>query len=219
MVIYQIMNLITEDLYVGQTSFTAEQRFANHCANARWNRDTYLYRAMRKYGVDKFVVSVLEEVTPEEADAKECYWIASLGSVYNMTAGGTGGDTSASERYRYAISIRDQSGPKNGMFGRKGTESPNYGKRRTDDQKARMKQALKSRWNENHSRREALSKSMMGLNAGAKKNAKPIVFEGQEYCSIADASRRTGKSIGFIKKKGYFIECSTLDGGLPPQDP
>ena len=75
---------------------------------------------MRKYGLDNFSFTTLDEAkSVAELDQKEITWIAKLLPKYNMTKGGDGGDTSNSLNYKLALKQRDQSGSKNGMYGRK----------------------------------------------------------------------------------------------------
>ena len=52
------------------------------------NLDTYLYRAIRKYGKENFTIEILDE---EYSNEKEIYWISKLKPEYNMTKGGDGG--------------------------------------------------------------------------------------------------------------------------------
>jgi group I intron endonuclease len=219
--IYQIRNVLTDDIYIGQTSLSISSRFKRHIDMARWNKETHLYRAIRKYGHGNFEVTVLEQVKPEDANDRERFWISSLLPAYNMTEGGTGGDTSSSVKYRAGIARRDQTGVRNGMFGKRGEANPNYGKKRTAEQREKLRQGLKAKWEVNEARRAKLSEAMSGFanNPGAKKNAKAIIFEGHQYCSLTEASRRTGRSIEFIRKKGVFLERATLDGALPPEKP
>ena len=52
-----------------------------------------LYRAFKKYGIDNFQLSIIEECNDIEVDAKEIYWIEYYGSFkygYNATLGGDG---------------------------------------------------------------------------------------------------------------------------------
>lgn len=120
MVIYQITNIVTSDFYIGKTK-NPKERFYKHKYLASNNKSkTYLHRAMRKYGVKNFVFNILEEVQQEkELDYREIFWIEKLSPKYNMTKGGDGGDTSSSPNYKLSILKRDQSGEKNGMFGKK----------------------------------------------------------------------------------------------------
>lgn len=91
--IYQIQNDINNKLYIGKTEHPIEKRFREHCKDAYRNRceKRPLYAAMRKYGVEHFHISLLEETNnPEE---REVYWIEKLGTFkngYNATIGGDG---------------------------------------------------------------------------------------------------------------------------------
>jgi hypothetical protein len=81
---------------------------------------------MRKYGTENFTFKILEEVNQHDSNLREMFWIEKLYPKYNMTKGGDGGDTSSSPNYKLAIQKRDQSGSKNGMYGRKRTDSSKY---------------------------------------------------------------------------------------------
>ena len=91
--IYQIQNDINGKIYVGKTEFSIEKRFKEHCNDAYKDlkEKRPLYAAMRKYGIEHFHISLLEETdNPEE---RECYWIEQLRSFkngYNATMGGEG---------------------------------------------------------------------------------------------------------------------------------
>ena len=91
--IYQIINDINGKIYVGKTEFSIEKRFKEHCEDAYRERceKRPLYAAMRKYGIEHFHISLLEETNnPEE---RECYWIERLRSFkngYNATIGEEG---------------------------------------------------------------------------------------------------------------------------------
>ena len=102
MVIYKITNAIDGNVYVGQTTKSAEERFKEHCWDALSGRlDTALAKAIRKYGPDCFYVDVVEEVGDGgDLSEREAYWIKwydSCNSGYNMTAGGEGGNTYANK--------------------------------------------------------------------------------------------------------------------------
>lgn len=91
--IYLIWNDINDKEYVGKTEFSLEHRFAEHCRDAFHPKRECrpLYRAMRKYGIEHFHISFLEETdNPEE---RETYWILKRGTFtngYNATMGGDG---------------------------------------------------------------------------------------------------------------------------------
>jgi len=120
-IIYQITNVVNFNCYISKTTKTAEQRFKRHCCNSK-KGNTHLYRAMRKFGIDKFTVTILEETTPELLNEREQFWISEINPHYNMTSGGDGGDTSKSPNYKIGMSTR-QTDPSKlasyGMLGKK----------------------------------------------------------------------------------------------------
>ena len=91
--IYQITNDINGKIYIGQTEFSIEKRFKEHCQDAFRDRNEKrpLYAAMRKYGIEHFHIELIEETdNPEE---REVFWIENKRSFkngYNATVGGDG---------------------------------------------------------------------------------------------------------------------------------
>lgn len=92
--IYKITNEINDKVYVGQTRKSLEQRFKKHISDCiHLNESRPLYNAMRKYGIDKFHIELIEECPEEELNDKERYWIEKYNSYhcgYNATLGGDG---------------------------------------------------------------------------------------------------------------------------------
>lgn len=91
--IYQITNKMNGKIYIGKTEFSIEKRFKEHCKDAfkKIAEKRPLYSAMRKYGIENFEISLIEETDcPEE---REIYWIEqkrSFKNGYNATVGGDG---------------------------------------------------------------------------------------------------------------------------------
>ena len=120
--IYKITNTITGDCYVGYTSLSLEARFKRHWYNHP-HHDTYLYRAMRKYGFDNFIIECLQEDGNLNED--EDIWIGKINPKYNMRAGGTGGDVSFSPNYKKAMeNRRSYCGEGNPQYGKHGKDNP-----------------------------------------------------------------------------------------------
>lgn len=95
MTIYVITNLVNKKQYVGKTqSLTAEGRFRQHIGAAKSDSTMVIHKAMRKYGIENFIVEVLDTANDaEELKLKECEWISKLntfGQGYNFTPGGDG---------------------------------------------------------------------------------------------------------------------------------
>ena len=91
--IYKIENDINQKIYIGKTTRSLEERFAEHCRMSKLEgkEKRPLYAAMRKYGIEHFHISLIEETyEPEE---RERYWIeyfSSFKNGYNATQGGDG---------------------------------------------------------------------------------------------------------------------------------
>lgn len=94
--IYCITNQINGKRYVGKTTKTISERFQEHCKDylKDKNEKRPLYDAMRKYGIEQFIVEQLEEVEEETLSEREIYWIQELQTYgsngYNATKGGDG---------------------------------------------------------------------------------------------------------------------------------
>ncbi|OUQ14271.1 hypothetical protein B5E87_03670 [Massilimicrobiota sp. An142] len=91
--IYMIKNRINSKKYIGQ-SINIEKRWKDHIKMSHTNiRNNHLYNALKKYGIENFDFSVLEECTKDELNIREKYWINYYQTVdrnkgYNATSGG-----------------------------------------------------------------------------------------------------------------------------------
>lgn len=91
--IYKITNIINGKKYIGKTTIGLENRFQTH-KYASKKVNTYLYKSMRKYGIENFIIELVENVSNLSIlDDREIFWIEKLQPEYNLTAGGTGGNT------------------------------------------------------------------------------------------------------------------------------
>lgn len=93
--VYKIANTINDKVYIGVTSRTIEERFQEHKYRIEERNNLHLYQAMKKYGVDKFYIELIDTATTkEEMFEKEKYYIKQYDSYYNgynLTFGGEGG--------------------------------------------------------------------------------------------------------------------------------
>ena len=109
--IYFIINNITNQRYVGQTTNFARRK-AEHLLKLREDRhpNLKLQNAYNKYGLENFSIQKIQfdDISKEELDEQEIYYIKkynSFGNGYNLTEGGTGGDTKSKlnfEQYCFA---------------------------------------------------------------------------------------------------------------------
>lgn len=94
-VVYQITNLVNSKLYIGLSVDGAIVRWKEHLTAARSGRGNLLGRAIRRHGVESFVVKVLfESDTWRELCAVEKRYIRKFSTKspngYNLTDGGEG---------------------------------------------------------------------------------------------------------------------------------
>lgn len=87
--IYMWTNKITGESYIGQ-SLDIQKRKQQHIYDSK-NGKYPLYISMRKYGIDNFIFSILEECKPEKLDEREQFWIKHFNTYlkgYNQNWGG-----------------------------------------------------------------------------------------------------------------------------------
>ena len=82
--IYKIINTVTNDFYIG-SSKNVKNRWMSHKKPSTWKRCTNnpMYQDMKKYGVDKFELQILEEAEVEQLKEKEQQFIETLKPIYN----------------------------------------------------------------------------------------------------------------------------------------
>lgn len=118
-IIYCATNTINGKKYVGKTVQTLEDRWGSHIRLANTGRKIYFLNAIRKYGSESFVLSVLETTEDEFLNEAERRWIRELNTTnhtvgYNSTEGGEGFSTGDLNPNR----INPKRGPDNWAYGR-----------------------------------------------------------------------------------------------------
>lgn len=93
--IYKITNKTNNKSYIGKTLQTPEKRFKQHIADSKRERckNRPLYRAMNKYGIENFMLEIIEECSNNVISDREVYWIDYYDTYkngYNATKGGDG---------------------------------------------------------------------------------------------------------------------------------
>lgn len=97
--IYFIINQITKERYVGQTT-NFSRRKAEHLNKLKDNThlNPKLQSSVNKYGIENFIFEkiIFEDISKEELNQQEIHFIDlfnSFNNGFNLTTGGTGGNT------------------------------------------------------------------------------------------------------------------------------
>ena len=113
--IYKINYLPTGQSYIGKTRSTQQQRWYQHCSDAKRGSDKDLHKAIREYGSDAFAVETLQEwddISNEALQAAETHFIRehdTFHNGYNMQVKGQSPYTPVPIEQRAQVSERLES--------------------------------------------------------------------------------------------------------------
>ena len=155
--IYIYTNLINNKKYVGQTVRSLYDRHKQRmtdCFNK--NKHCYkqpFYRAIRKYGIENFKLEVLRQDLETQCllNLFECYYIKKYNTMinggygYNISNGGSNGNTFAGKSEEEMNEIRRKMSNNNWMKKISPEETPFYGKHHTDESKRKIGDAHKGK--------------------------------------------------------------------------
>lgn len=146
--IYKITNLVNGKVYIGQTTKTVLDRWKKHLDAARYGKyQTYLYNAIRKYGVGSFTIDEIDIAKDhEDINNKECVWIEKLDSLnpngYNIRSGGNQSPFAQETKDKISASTKKQM---QDPLARERISKAQKGRLRTDEQKRNMSLAKKGK--------------------------------------------------------------------------
>lgn len=190
MIVYKATNKINNKVYIGITTKTLEHRKRIHIRDSK-TKNTYFYRALRKYGENNFEWEIIDSAeTMEELEELERYYINLYDSFnnkkkgYNSTSGGHNlYEITDEERHNRSKRAKGKNNP---MYG---VESPMKGKHFTEEHKSKISNALKKSYRPH---------VVGGSNPSAKK---VINLDTKEiFETLTDASKKYGISRQMIGK-------------------
>ena len=96
-IIYKVTNKITNREYIGQTIHSLEYRWKNHIRAAKRGSSLYFHKALRKYGIENFIIEQIAEAnSKQELNELEIKYIQEYNCLipngYNTSTGGEGGN-------------------------------------------------------------------------------------------------------------------------------
>ena len=110
--IYKFENLINGQIYIGQ-SIDIERRYRDHInrslKQSQTEKNSALHKAIRKYGIDNFSFTIIEECNANELNEKEIFWIKyynSYNNGYNNTTGGNQQEASKKFDENFILTIK-----------------------------------------------------------------------------------------------------------------
>lgn len=216
MIVYKVTNKINGKIYIGITIKTLEHRKRIHIRDSK-TKDTYFYRALRKYGEDNFEWEIIDTAeTKEELEELEKYYIKLYDSFdnkekgYNTTSGGYSlYEITEEEKQKRSKRVKGKNNP---MYG---VESPMKGKTFTKEHRRKISNALKGSYRPH----------VIGSN---NPSAKQVINldTGEVFGTLSEASKKYNISRQAIGKvcnghsqtaKGYrwaFIENGIIKSDI-----
>lgn len=153
MIVYLVTNNIDGKKYVGQTSQSLKRRWARHQQPFNHRRNSYLYNAICKHGIENFSIEILVQVsTKEEMDYYEIGMIKALDlrnpdKGYNLTDGGggmLGFNLSEETRLKMSRHVKSEEHCKKISESKMGNQA-RLGMKHTEETKKRMSEVAKGR--------------------------------------------------------------------------
>lgn len=134
--LYLATNLVNGKRYYGITCKSIKHRMAAHVWDAKRKPQGAFHKAIVKYGIENFSVTVVRTFdTYEDAIVAECAAIRNLRPEYNCTAGGDG-----AVGYIPSREVREKM-----SAAKRGKSSHMKGKRHTNESRQKMSVALKGK--------------------------------------------------------------------------
>lgn len=131
--IYKITNDVNGKFYVGST-INPQERMTHHFAALRngVHHSIHLQRAFNKYGEEHFHFEIVEVCEADKRLEREQCYLNTL-------------DFSGDECYNESPIATNcvLSGERNGMWGRRGKDNPNYGRKNSEETKRKMSESAK----------------------------------------------------------------------------
>lgn len=181
MLIYTITNRKNGKRYIGK-ALNFKQRMQSHLSLAKRGAPQPLYKAMRKYGIEQFEFSILQECTSlEEMDNREAFWIMSFdtfkGRGYNQSAGGGGSlgyKHSKDARARIGQAARGRSLSKEARkrmsAAHTGANNSQFGKKHSETHRQKISEGLRLAYEEGR----ASTPSSFGAKLGASNKGRKL---------------------------------------------
>jgi group I intron endonuclease len=168
--IYKITNTENNSLYIGCTINTLKHRFEEHCYRClKTNINTKLCNSIRKYGVEKFTIELIDECSLEKIYEREVELIKEYNSFENGLNSTLGGEGCLGYKHSPEIRVKISEAVKNGKSHKGKTYDEIYGDR-VEEEKIKRKEKVKNYWD--NISEEDKKQRLLSLKNSVRKNAK-----------------------------------------------
>jgi group I intron endonuclease len=168
--IYKITNTENNSLYIGCTINTLKHRFEEHCYRClKTNINTKLCNSIRKYGVEKFTIELIDECSLEKIYEREVELIKEYDSFENGLNSTLGGEGCLGYKHSPEIRVKISEAVKNGKSHKGKTYDEIYGDR-VEEEKIKRKEKVKNYWD--NISEEDKKQRLLSLKNSVRKNAK-----------------------------------------------
>ena len=208
--IYQLTNTINSHIYIGQAQniFTRLNEHRRNRNGTLIYRDCPLYRAIKKYGWDKFEISVIEKVDDIlMLNEREVFWINELKPKYNIKEGGN-----CARGYKHSEDTKNKiSETKKASKRNIGSNNPFYGKSHSEETKQKIREAklgkkisntskMKEAYNPERFYKKVVNTNTLEVFNSVSDASKSI---GVNQSSLSNCLRGKTKTCGGFKWKYY----------------
>lgn len=168
--IYKIINKSNQKVYIGCTINSLEQRFYEHlyrCLNTDYK--SKLYNSIRKYGVENFEISLIEECDLSNIYEIEKKYISQYDSYDNGLNSTFGGEGCLGYVHSPEIRKKISEGTKNGNSHKGKTYEQLYGEK-AEEEKLKRKNSVKNGWKNltSEDKKNRIKKTIEGINKTSK---------------------------------------------------
>jgi group I intron endonuclease len=168
--IYKITNTETNRVYIGCTINTLKQRFEEHCYRClKTSINTKLCNNIRKYGIDKFTIELIEECSLEVIYNREIEIIKENNSFDNGLNSTIGGEGCLGYKHSPEIRFKISNAVKDGKSHRGKSYKDIYGNK-ADEEKEKRKNRGLNYWN--NITEEEKKQRVNNLKNSVRKNSK-----------------------------------------------
>lgn len=142
--IYKITNTETNRVYVGCTINSLKHRFEEHCYRClKTNINTKLCNNIRKYGVEKFTIELIEECSLDIIYSREVEIIKEHNSFEEGLNSTIGGEGCLGYKHSPEIRLKISNAVKDGKSHKDKTYKEIYGERADEEKDKRKNKGLK----------------------------------------------------------------------------